>query len=203
MSLVEPETLPEESVPDNRTLVTSTTMFPFNAVGLLQILYSSGTAFGQVQGLCSGALIAPNIVLTAAHCLLDPDTGTAVQAATFTPGYNPNIFPRSPYGMAVMQRWGVPQAFADCVMTDVGEYSLCDQGVDFGVMLLDTSFDQYMDFSHNSSNNGDETVTTAGYPGTCMYEICCHFDHGCLGMQFNTCCSSSITTHCALHNSRS
>ena len=93
------ESAPEESVPDNRTLVNSTIAYPYNTVGLIQVLDQTG----EVQGLCSGALIGPNIVLTAAHCLLDPDTGTATQAATFTPGYNPKASPKAPYGTASMQ----------------------------------------------------------------------------------------------------
>ena len=155
------ESAPEESVPDNRTLVNSTTAYPYNTVGLIQVLDQTGA----VQGLCSGALIGPNIVLTAAHCLLDPDTGTATQAATFTPGYNPKASPKAPYGTASMQNWEIPQAFSNCVKKDTGEYSECDQKVDFGVMLLNTTFDQYLYYGFNSSSGGDQVINTAGYPG--------------------------------------
>lgn len=157
----EPEPSPEESVPDNRTLVTDTTVFPYNTIGLIQVLDKSG----EVQGLCSGALISPNIVLTAAHCILDPDTGTATTAATFTPAYNPNAPNPAPYGVASMQNWEIPQAFSTCVKKSVGGYDDCEQNVDFGLMLLNTTFDQHLSYGINGSNIGDQVVSTAGYPG--------------------------------------
>lgn len=162
LPILEPEATPEESLPDNRTLVTDTTAFPYNTIGLIQVLDQSG----EVQGLCSGALIGPNIVLTAAHCLLDPDSGTATQAATFTPAYNPKAAISSPYGIASMQNWEIPQAFSNCVKkAGIAGYDECEQNVDFGVMRLNTTFDQYLSFDFNGTNIGDRTINTAGYPG--------------------------------------
>lgn len=151
---------PSESIPDTRVLVNDTTSFPYNTIGLVQIYDSTG----QVAGLCSGALIRPNIVLTAAHCL-DPDTNTATPAADFTPGYNPTGSPMRPYGTAAMVNWEIPKAFAQSVSKGNGEYDEADQNSDFGVMLLNSSFPHYMSYTFNSSSTGDQTVSTAGYPG--------------------------------------
>lgn len=50
-----------------RTLVTDTTEYPFSAIGILRLNGDTGS--------CTGALIAPTLVLTAGHCVHDPGTG--------------------------------------------------------------------------------------------------------------------------------
>lgn len=52
-----------------RSLETGDDADPWTAVGRLD--YSG-------QSLCTGALIAPDVVLTAAHCLIDEDTGKQI-----------------------------------------------------------------------------------------------------------------------------
>ncbi len=55
-----------------RTLLTGDDSRGWNAVGRLN--------FGKVA-FCTGALIAPDLVLTAAHCMFDPDTGARIPDA--------------------------------------------------------------------------------------------------------------------------
>lgn len=55
--------------PGPQRLSTGDTAGPWEAVGRLEI---------GGRGFCTGALIAPDQVITAAHCLFDPDTGRRI-----------------------------------------------------------------------------------------------------------------------------
>ncbi len=56
--------------PDERERITPTTAHPAPAIALLAGWYPDGTPY-----TCSGALIAPTVVLTAAHCLYGAEFG--------------------------------------------------------------------------------------------------------------------------------
>lgn len=68
---VGPAVLAEDSVLE--TLVTADDAQGWEAVGRLDL---------DGKGFCTGALIAPDIVLTAAHCLFDFDTGARIADGT-------------------------------------------------------------------------------------------------------------------------
>jgi V8-like Glu-specific endopeptidase len=66
---------------DDRVRVADTTSFPWNTVAFVQVLLRDGTI-----ARCSGVLVSPYALLTAAHCLFDVLTGGFIQAARIYPG---------------------------------------------------------------------------------------------------------------------
>jgi V8-like Glu-specific endopeptidase len=73
--------------------------YPFRAVGLLYIQFADG-----VTTACSGTMIDPWYVLTAAHCIVDEANGQIASRVEFYPGYNGG---RAPYGSYVATRFHV------------------------------------------------------------------------------------------------
>ena len=69
---------------DDRTPVLSAS-YPWSAIGRVDWLAADGIT---VLGACTGTLIGPNLVLTNAHCLLDPETD---QPTAHTIVFRPNV----------------------------------------------------------------------------------------------------------------
>ena len=65
---------------DNRFRPSSTTDYPFYPIGKLTFRMSSGTSW------CSASFISPDDLLTAAHCVIDSETGEAYTDFRFAPG---------------------------------------------------------------------------------------------------------------------
>ncbi|MBI4581537.1 MAG: trypsin-like serine protease [Planctomycetes bacterium] len=139
---------------DDRTLVGDTTRFPWSAIGLLEARwYTTGPLYQVSSG--TGALIGRSVVLTAGHCIYDPDRGWADQVI-FIPGKNGDD---EPFGRAysthtVSQRAWVEDQDAryDLAMIVLDE-PLGEQTGHMEIAVQPTSF-----FINRNLN-------TAGYPG--------------------------------------
>ncbi len=64
---------------DDRVLMTSQS-FPWTAVGRINGISAEGEGYH-----CTGTLIGPDIVLTNAHCVVNPETGQLSQSLVFLP----------------------------------------------------------------------------------------------------------------------
>lgn len=101
---------------DDRTQVLNTTLYPFRTVVFLE-LYGY---FGEYLGHCSGTMVGPDVVLTAAHCLYDPFFGWTENVAV-VPGKNGAS---EPFGFEWAEMWWVPDAWVT-----TGGSSLFDWGL--------------------------------------------------------------------------
>lgn len=64
---------------DDRVLLTSQS-YPWSAIGQISGITPSGNDY-----ICTGSLVAPDIVLTNAHCVMDADTGEMARNVKFKP----------------------------------------------------------------------------------------------------------------------
>lgn len=127
---------------DDRYRFTDTYLFPFRAIGKVQ--WSNGV-------WCTGALVGPKTVLTAAHCIVSGASGT------FSPGY---------VGAA-------PLGTANVVSTLKGQNPQasypCQVAGDWAIMIIDRSFGTsygYFGVKTAEQSKVDMSIfSNMGYPG--------------------------------------
>lgn len=90
---------------DDRVRVTDTTVYPFSAIVWLE-LYNE---FDEEIGNCTGTFIGPDAILTAGHCLYDPETGWIANIAV-VPGRDEDF---EPFGWEWAENYWVPDGWFD------------------------------------------------------------------------------------------
>ncbi len=136
---------------DGRTRVPDTTVFPYSAITQLEIDFP----FGSV--LCSGWMISPNAVATAAHCLYYSALGGWAQTITAYPGRAGDL---APFGGVAATNWNVSQKWLN---TQAPRH-------DYGVIQLAEPIGDtvgYFGYQFNTRNQFfvGKPVVVSGYPG--------------------------------------
>lgn len=141
---------------DDRVQVSDTTGYPFRVFGLIQAASSSDNIY-----TCSGTLIGPRTVVTAAHCLYNHDDGGWLDEFLFAPGINGAD--TIPYGVWEYETAYILAGYVNNYQGYYGSVVPWDLGV---LILADPVGDQlgWLGFAHDPSL-GDFHANIIGYPG--------------------------------------
>jgi V8-like Glu-specific endopeptidase len=134
-----------------RTKRPSTLLFPFNTICLLE----RHTAGGNVSRV-TGTLIAPQVVLTARHCLTTPTGGKRFSRIDVVPGADLSAI------TAKNQRPATPAS----ISADHSRFRV-DAALDYGVIILPRPFskpNRFMMLQPRSDVRTATLLTIAGYP---------------------------------------
>lgn len=147
---------------DSRIHEIRTTRFPYNTICHVLRDFGDGVWHG-----CSGALIGPDIVLTAAHCLYNHRRAAAPKRIRVVPGRADRD--TMPFGAVTSLAYFVPEQYISAPI--LGPVPRRD--FDYGVVILPRSFPRLNRFMVAGAFSDDQLeqlrhrklVTVAGYPG--------------------------------------
>ena len=141
---------------DDQFLVADTTIDPYRKIVYLESFFDSGPLKG------TGVMIAPNLVLTAAHNIYSVELGQWSQEVVVTPAQNDGA---APYGVYQGSRVFMFKAYQNEASDAVDSY-------DLAVVQLSESVDSQVGFLPVSGQLSEgNRIQIAGYPATTQSKI--------------------------------
>jgi V8-like Glu-specific endopeptidase len=140
---------------DDRVQITATKTYPFSAIGYIEAKSKQG------YGSCTGTLIGPRTVLTAAHCLYSNDDKAWLDEVIFIPGLNgPEDVP---FGAYQNESVSILEGFVTNYQGYYGSVVPWDLGI---ITLAQPIGDNlgWLGYA-NYDNLGDFDANIVGYPG--------------------------------------
>jgi V8-like Glu-specific endopeptidase len=140
---------------DDRVQIGNTQVYPFTAIGYIEGKSKQG------YSSCSGTLIGPRTVITAAHCIYSHDDKGWMEEVIFVPGLNgPEVVPFGAYEYETMS---IVEGYVTNYQGSYGSVVPWDLGI---ITLAQPIGDQlgWLGYSH-VANLGDFDANIVGYPG--------------------------------------
>jgi len=143
---------------DDRVEITDTEDYPYRMIGLILMESKAGE-----KRMCSGTLIGPHTVLTAAHCIYDHDRGGWLQNFRFVPGSRGSNTDDAPFGVYAFDAVYILDGYTANYEGTYNSVFLWDLGI---ITLQDPIGDDlgWMAYNHFEDLGAFETNIT-GYPG--------------------------------------